>query len=196
MMRVLSWNAQSLMRVEKRELLFEYCERNKVDIIGVSEIWDLPVKTPGKFGFFDEKVSGWRAIGFRHSNCRRGVAVFAPTTFPVQVLRDLSIQTEDCIVVSIRVETHILIFPYIPNGNYRFGLDELHDICNRARLESPQVVVMGDLNARIPDGNACGRALHRDFLIEDYWERVPINVPTNHLSNYTIDHVLISPNVE
>lgn len=179
---VVSWNAHSL-RSSSSEF-FEFLHDNHVDVAGVSETWST--FSPGMHqGFRD----GFYEVGFSHPSGRRGVSVFCALS-SFQMLQSFSFQEEDLTVISLLLRGVVFVFVYIPRGNNATGMNRLMSLYYQMYQLYEKIIILGDLNAKLPNGNQCGVTLARWLHTRDIW-RYPLNLPS-FTAGSTLDHCLFS----
>ena len=154
--KVVSWNSHSLDDI-KREMMFEFLERNEIPLIGIAETWKMNDEKK-----YDCKISGWRATGFNHKSGRRGLGSFAHTNLKLKYLEPYCLQTEWMTMITGRIGKVVVVFVYVANGSRFDGIEEVLDKLGLLAMLYKDIVVLGDLNARMglledESTNAAGR---------------------------------------
>ena len=173
MIRVGHFNAHS-MDSEKQYLVCESMRRMKLDFVGVSETWKMV-----KDDEYLKRIHGYSVKGFSDPSGRRGLAVFVNPQLKFRYLSEFSVRTDEYHMVTLQHRRLIVVQVYCPHGMNNSGLKEVVDKLDSLAEIYEDVVVCGDLNARMglveSEGfNANGKLL-RQWLKESKFFRVQLN---------------------
>ena len=181
-LRLCCWNAHSL-DLFKEACLFNFCDEEKLDYIGVCETWK---------NYDMAKYAGFHAKCLPTVRDRRGVAVFTKSIS--RSVDRYTNQNEDFACLSVLMKGVLVMMVYVPNGNYVAGIEGVLELFELAKIEYSHIVMLGDFNARmnIIDGegmNNCGRVL-LERLQESDLNRINIDGVTFPRNSSCLDHVL------
>jgi hypothetical protein len=206
MIRIASWNAKGLTTSLKRESLFQWMKENQIHLCVVSEVWKL---FPDDLLASDRKIGGYRIISRKHKSGYKGVAIVIDPRYEIEVIEELSNHSDHSgsLAIKLLASDITIISAYIPYGNRQNGIRELLDQLDQALVQTDRVILLGDLNAKLPQHsrmatpNAAGQCLHRYLQSSDN----PIqrirptadndDIPTYPAGNSILDHGLISEKI-
>jgi exonuclease III len=127
---IISWNAQGLN--EKVDELVEFLSGFSLFIAGVSDC-RLPSTVVGS-GYIHSRYRGMDVLGFPESS--RGLLVFVSSGVQYQPLRKFCLRAAQFTLVSIRIQSFVIIFCYVPDGSSRSGLENAKAIFEQVRTSS------------------------------------------------------------
>ena len=190
MIRVSHWNAHSL-DTEKLYALSECMSEMKIDFAGVSETWYLRREE-----YYEAVIHGFNVVGFSEPNGRRGLATFVSPTKKFKILQQFSLKSPNLTMVTVKHYNMVIVQAYVPDGGRHDGISELVEQLEDLESIFENIVVLGDLNARLgvlPNEipNRAGQYLKR-WLETSRMERVKLDVPTFPSSASCLDHIITS----
>jgi hypothetical protein len=189
MVDVFAWNANSLATKEDEMLAFlrEY----RYVICGVMETRMSLMDE----GFVDIAKAGYHVIGF--GNFRQGVLVYTSPELHVKPLRRFCLCFPDICTVVFRLKSVVFVFAYLHDGSTNHGIHRLCTLMDELSHSFSKIVVMGDLNARMPSvelpvgPNSAGRFLKRYLSSTNMWISHCNGTPT-HISRAKLDYCITS----
>ena len=181
-LKVCSWNAHSL-DLAKEAYLFNYVIDEKIDVCGVCETWK---------DYNTSNYAGFYVFSLPTICNRRGLAIFSRVT--AKLVKRYTFQDDDFACISILCKSILLMNVYIPNGSTVHGIRKFLELFEIAKLEFSQVIIFGDLNARLGVGkhesrNACGSFLLKRLDFGDLWTKTVLE-PTFPKQQSVLDHFL------
>jgi hypothetical protein len=197
MIKMSAWNARGL-NPTKRQILYSWMQENRVSICAVSEVFGLSSEHRLTV---DKKLSGYRIVARLHRSRTKGVAFVVDPRLSIEVIPQFSYHSDISAAVTLKlIELNLTIMSvYIPNGSRLAGFMELQEHIEQKLLDHPRLIIIGDMNARLPHldnrPNGCGRQLQR-FLNEQLGS-IERCAPTPDVFTFTpsrtiLDHCLVS----
>src|SRR6478609_8502584 len=156
--RVGTWNVRTMNATGKLENVKEEMRRNRLSIMGVSEVrW----KDGGDF-----VSDGYRVMYVGGPTCQRGVAVIAEAKVAERVT-EIDRFGDRIMAVKIKADTvdMVIVQAYLPTTDYEDEevenlYDQLEEILGKQK-GTDNVIVMGDINAVVGEGK-------EDIVVEKF----------------------------